>query len=521
MPCTIGERAQPNTLLPEVAPAAGERAEEFAPTPGPSLRQKVIAGAFWTTLCAAANKVVTFLGQIALAWFLVPEDFGLVALALALAAISSLLTSGGLRTILIQRGKEFDRYAGQVFWLSLGLHLLAGAVVLLLALTADRVFGNPRIAPLVALVGLTLPLGALSTVHAAKLSADLRFQTVTLIQLGEGVIQTVSAILLALASFGPFALVLPQLWVRLYVAAVARWTAGPIPLGRPHPAVWVSLIVPALWLMLLSLLQALQTQGPIFIIGLWQTPRVAGLYSWGYQLSAQAVFLLAVQLQQVLFPSLTRLNAEPERQFRAFRRIIRTLNTVVFPVCAVQVIFAGPVIERVFGLRWQEATPVVQMLSIGMIGVALQVLAVSLLMAQGRYATLTLGFAGYVGLVAAASWGGSLLGQAPTIALFNAGAMLLGSGLLLSLACHSVDQSLGAVLGEMARPAALTAVVTLLVAWPALGFQASSWAYVLVGLTVFGLLYAAGVRFLLRSEFDLMSGLVRRALDKNKPELVN
>jgi len=41
----------------------------------------VFVGAFWSVLSGVGVKIISFLGQVVLAWYLIPEDFGLAAMA--------------------------------------------------------------------------------------------------------------------------------------------------------------------------------------------------------------------------------------------------------------------------------------------------------------------------------------------------------------------------------------------------------------------------------------------------------
>ena len=65
------------------------------------------------------NKAVAMLCQIGVAWFLSPQDLGLVATATSVVGILSFLLGGQLQRILVQRQRTFEEDAGQVFWLSL------------------------------------------------------------------------------------------------------------------------------------------------------------------------------------------------------------------------------------------------------------------------------------------------------------------------------------------------------------------------------------------------------------------
>src|SRR5258705_5211212 len=87
-------------------------------------------GALWTISFSILNKVGTIASQVALAWFLFPKDFGLVAMALSVTSFASMVCGANLRTILIQQQDDFASKASQVFWLSLAMNATVASLVM-------------------------------------------------------------------------------------------------------------------------------------------------------------------------------------------------------------------------------------------------------------------------------------------------------------------------------------------------------------------------------------------------------
>src|ERR1700678_4256701 len=74
-----------------------------------SMGARAARGAFWSILFSALNKLVAFGGQIALAWFLLPEDMGLAGIALAVASIVSIASGTIPTTLLIQHEAVLEK----------------------------------------------------------------------------------------------------------------------------------------------------------------------------------------------------------------------------------------------------------------------------------------------------------------------------------------------------------------------------------------------------------------------------
>jgi len=391
----------------------------------PAVGARTAQGAFWTIGLALLNKVVAFGCQIALAWFLLPNDVGLVGMALSITSIAALISGMNLKNVLIQRQDRFAQDAGQVFWLSLVMGLTGSLLLAAAAPLAGLVYNDNRVVPLILLVSVSNFLGSAPAVYAAVLSRDLRFRPVAKMNLASGLINNLGAVGLAALGFGPYSLILPLIGSSAFALVVHRMLAGKVTIPRPDPKQWLPLLRPAGLLMLNSMLTALLGYGANFIIGVQHNATIAGYYFWGFSIASQAVFLLAANLQGVLFPALTKLNTEPARQFEAFRKACGVLLVATVPLCVLQILLAEPAIKLVFHNRWLPAAGVVQGLSIGLMTQAIGIISTALLMAHGAFGTLCwlTGASAFLTLTAAGIAGS--YGDHTTIAFAVGGVMLL------------------------------------------------------------------------------------------------
>jgi PST family polysaccharide transporter len=150
-----------------------------------------------------------------------------------------------------------------------------------------------------------------------------------------------------------------------------------------------------------------------------------GVYYFAFNLSLQTAMLLALNLDAVLMPVLSKLKDDVPRQRDAFLSAARAVALVGVPVCFLQAAVAGPAIRLVFDPKWYGAVHVLQVLSVGM---ALRVVthpAQTLMRAQGRFATLTwlnaIGAIAFVAVTAVAAAGASDATAAAWVALAVAG----------------------------------------------------------------------------------------------------
>jgi O-antigen/teichoic acid export membrane protein len=451
-------------------------------------------GAFWSILFSVFTKCVTLGTQIALAWFLVPEDFGLAAMTLSVISLGVVFSGAHLRNILIQQPARFQELAGQVFWFSAFLTVFAAGLLACLSPLAARLLQEPRVVPLILMAVLASPIQSLGTIYSASLNRDLRFRQVASIQFASGLAQNGFAVVLAMRGWGAYALIGGLLAGAVTLALLFRWVAGRIPIGRPRPSLWCGLLSPVSWLMVNALFSSMLLYGVNLIIG-WRLhdPVVTGYYYWGFSVASQTIFLLATNLQVVLFPVFSKLNSDRNRQFEAVRKAGQTLLIAVIPACLLQILLAGPVISWVFHDRWKPAIPVVQWLSLAMMTQPLNIMATSVFLARGRYRALafTNGVAAVSLLLGA--WAGSYQGaqvEIARVAGLSLGAANLFAGWMVFREFRKGFESLAVTLAApflAALPAAAAGALTLWILWQRGWF--SAWIVVApVSLGIYGLL---------------------------------
>jgi O-antigen/teichoic acid export membrane protein len=384
----------------------------------PALGARSLRGAVWVTVCSLGNKVFSLVGQIALAWLLVPDEIGLVALALSVTSFFEWLTAGGLQDVLIQRRATFDRDAGQVLYLSVAANVVAALLAISAAPIGALIFNDPRVVPLIVVAAAAWPLGPWGVMHRARLTIDLRFGTQAAIFFGIGLIRMGGAVVLAWLGFGAYSLLVPIYFSHLFYAIISRVAAGRIRTGQPRPSAWLALLAPAAWLMLYGLLIQVRLNGTSMVVGILHDASVTGLYYWGFLLSGQTVGLLAGNLREVLFPALARLSDAPHRQYEGFVAACRFGFLLAIPLCLVQALTAPQLIRLLFAEHWWQAGPVVVWLSLGLITQPFNVLAEALLRARGAFRLLSLLVAAQVASLLIASVIGATLGRESSVALW-------------------------------------------------------------------------------------------------------
>ncbi|MBL0927130.1 MAG: oligosaccharide flippase family protein [Phycisphaerales bacterium] len=420
------------TDLTDLPPPPEQPAPAARPASGtaPALGRAAVSGAAWMTLLFVSGKLVGMVQQVVLALLLVPDDFGVIGLAMAITSFPAMLQSAGLSEILIQRQRRFGVWATPAFWMSLATAAAAAALMMTLGAFAPAALGssadNPQLFGVIVINALSCFATAPLAVPLARLYIDMRFRFVAVYSTLLALAATGMAIGLASLGFRAASVALPPLILAVPQLVVLWRASGARVSWRPHFGRWRYLWTDAGLLLGTGLIQNVTAQGDRLILAHMQPEKVLGLYFVAYNLSTRTITQLTEGLTRSLFPAMAQLQNEPVRLLRASLRACRLLNFFAAPACFGQAAVAAPVFRIAFRPEYHGAIPIFQILSIGTAFVVVASPTSSLMKAQGRFMALMLWSAfaslAFVGAMAAggAVPGGGANAIAASVALFFA-----------------------------------------------------------------------------------------------------
>jgi lipopolysaccharide exporter len=396
-----------------------------------SLGDRVTQGAVVGLGLSLVSKILSLAAQWISAWYLLPEDFGQVSIVLAIYSAAQLFQSVSGIYLQLLRGKgRLLRDGIQGFYLSCIQGLVLMVSMMLAAPWIANAYGEPKLALLLILQALTLPLDSLGLVESVWLSRHMRFGSLNLASTVQSLSRFGLQILLVLCGAGVYSLVLCQpISVGLKVLALKR-LAPSIPWIAPELSRWPRLWIGALGWMFSAFMTQFSPQVFFLILSFGVSTDWLGIYAWGHGLAGQAAYLLSASLASIFIPAFASMEGDWKRQSWVLRRSVRSLGMLLVPACVGLSLGAEDLVRLFFSAKWLPAAPVISALALGFIYQPAMHLSMSLLQSQGRwrgavgvYATQALLGATVAGLV--------LLGM-PTPCLAPLHALSMAAG---SLAC--------------------------------------------------------------------------------------
>ena len=399
---------------------------------------------------------------VILARLLTPDDYGVAAIAITLAAFAPTLADMGMGSALVQTEEAPQRVQSTTFWAALAFGVGLSALLVASAVPVGRFLGEPQVGTMVAVGGLTFVIFSIGSTSQAMFMRAMKFRSIELRYWFAILLSSVFAVVAAGAGAGPWALVLQQIVLLTTFVAALWWRATWRPSLDFSGAVFRQLgsfairVAGGRWARLIELLVL-----SLLIAKLLGVPEL-GAWTFAMSTVILPVTVLVVPIAEVLFSAFSRLRGQRERMAALWLKSLRNLTAVTLPALLILIVVAPDLIPTVFGSRWAVSVGVIQILSVYVMIRCFQAWNSVLLDAVGRPGvTLWTQVAALcttpVAVVIGAHWGieavavGFVLGQLIAVEI---------PMLIISLA--ELRISLGSVLARLSGVAAASLVMAII-----------------------------------------------------------
>ena len=384
-----------------------------------NVAQAARVGAGWGAAGRLISQVVQLATSVALARLLVPDDFGLIGMAVAVGGLARAVGDFGISTLVVQRrslGLDFLRAAYTVnLVVFLGLALLQA----LLAPLGGVVLDDKRVVGVIAALALALPVQGFASFFQALLKRDLAFSRIVKLNLLEVVVASTVACSLAFSGFGVWSLVLSHIVSTAAVAIQARrMTATDVAVDIPAARRWYREIFGfGKFATGNSVINYFVQNIDYLVVGRMLPTAQLGFYYFAFEKSRILSRRVLGLYSSLALPVFSRLNQNTERIRRAYQMATVAVLLLVAPSVSFLAFHARLVIPLVFGEKWWPSVEVFQILSVAVIVNALTSGVGSVLYAVGRpdvsfrvvrWIPLPLGIGVFVGVRAAGILGAAI-----------------------------------------------------------------------------------------------------------------
>ena len=324
--------------------------------------KKVASGLLWAFAERIGAQTVSFVISILLARMLLPKEYGVVSLVMVFINLANVFISNGLGESLVQKQDADEVDFSSIFYCGLTISVVLYAVLFCSAPTIADFYDNEMLRPVLRVLALVLPITAVNSVQNAYVSRNMIFKKFFVSTLAGTIGSGVIGVIMAFTGFGPWALVAQYcsnaLFRTISLFVVLPW--------RPRLLFsWArakGLLRYGSRIMGAEFINSGYSQLRSLIIGKVYSSEQLAYYQKGNSFPSLVITNINTAVSKVLFPSMTKLNHDPEQLKQFTRKSMRLTSYVIFPLMAGLIAVAEPMILFLLTEKWIQAVKLLQIL---------------------------------------------------------------------------------------------------------------------------------------------------------------
>jgi len=349
-----------------------------------SLRNKALAGVYWTGIHSAGSQALSFLISIVLARLLLPSEFGLIAALTVFISIGHLLIGSGLCSSIIRTPHLRESDLSTVFYFNLVGSVVVYIIVYFIAPLVAAFYNQEILTSLLRVLAIGFIIQAFSAVQNARLVKSMNFKKLTLIGIPSLLAGAAVAVYMAMSGYGVWSLVGQSLTIAI-VNSTLLWTlSGWTPSIIFDKAAFRKHFDFGYKVTLSGILNTIFDQVYVILIGRYFPMAQAGYYQRANSLAHYPSKTLSSIVHKVSYPLLSEMQEEKERLRSNYAKMLKAIVFCVAPILATMAVMGTPLFRWLFTEKWLPAVPYFQILTMVAILYPVHAFNLQILNVKGR-----------------------------------------------------------------------------------------------------------------------------------------
>jgi len=321
-----------------------------------SIGDRVARGAAWTIGMRFIVRLFGFINVAILARILTKEDFGLVAIVLAMSALLLMALDVIVRTAVVRQPDIRPDHYGAAFWLRLTGGFLSFGLLSAIAGPAAAFYDAPELEDAIRFFGLIAAVEGFASPWVIGFQRELEFHKDFIFESSVGLLRIGATI--------AFAFWLQSFWALLLgmgVAALVRVALSHIMCwgkrlrwSRPAAA---DLWQVARWGLLDATANFGEARADRLLLGKMASPSQLGVFAVVLDLVQLPIGSFVLPIGRAILPGLQKLraHASPQHLAYAYAEALGSTLAASLPVAFGMALVADPLVRTVLGDKWAEA----------------------------------------------------------------------------------------------------------------------------------------------------------------------
>ncbi len=328
------------------------------------------------------TRFIDLATMLVLARLLIPDDFGLVALATSFVVILEAVLDLPVNPVLVRLPVISRAHYDTAFTLAALRVAVLSSIILLGAAPFARFYGDPRLFGLICVLTLGAGARGLTSPCLAKFQKAMSFWRDFVMQLAGKILAFAVGITAALTTHSYWSIAAGSLTFPL-VAVVVSYGFAPY---RPRftLAEWPVFAEFIGWMSVAQVFNGLNWQSERLLLGKLQNQSELGLFATASDISLMPFMALFDPIIRPLLAAFSFVRDDNSRLSRSYQHASLAIMTLGLPVLVGESLLAEPTIRLVLGEAWLGTVPLLQWLSLSLIPALFGLAAIPLVMSLGQ-----------------------------------------------------------------------------------------------------------------------------------------
>jgi len=349
-----------------------------------SVKKQTIRAFSWDILGRFLTQGNTFIVSIFLARLLGPEQFGLVAMAMAFISIATVFIDIGFSSALIQRQDNTTLMYNSIFVFNILAGLTLTILTYLLAPLIGVFYKSVEVISLIRWLSLIFVFNSFNRVQNVMLNKSLNFKAVTIRTFIASAISGLFGIIAAYNGVGVYSLVIQTLSFAL-IGSILLWSTSSWKPKFEFSYFEVKKLMGfSIYAFFERILNNIFVRLDVLLLAKLFPPASIGFYTRSSSLVDQVTKYTSSSIIRVLFPVLSKLQDDQANYERIYFRMFSIISFLSFAITGVLYFMGSDIILLLFGKKWVNSIPIFQVLIISSCTLPLNSLMWNAMMSKGK-----------------------------------------------------------------------------------------------------------------------------------------
>ncbi|MDR2040196.1 MAG: lipopolysaccharide biosynthesis protein [Bacteroidales bacterium] len=329
-----------------------------------STKKQLISGVTYTAVSKYSGIFISLIVAAILSRLIVPEDFGIVAIAMVFITFFNTFSNLGIAPAIVQNKELEEKDLSEIFCFTIWIALILSVIFFFLSGLIASYYESPHLLSICRILSIQLFFATINIVPNSLFLKNKRFKFIAtrnlIIQLIAGII----AIIAAFSGAGLYALLIAPV-----LTAVARFIIGIY--VYPQKIEWTfginavrKIFAYSLYQFLFEMINYFSRNLDKLMIGKYLGMTPLGYYEKSYRLMMLPLQNITHVITPVLHPVLSDLQKNMSQISASYIKIVRFLAFIGFPLSVFLFFTAKEITLLIFGMQWTASVPVFQILAL-------------------------------------------------------------------------------------------------------------------------------------------------------------